>query len=176
MFKVFCHNLFYTLVLALFGVVFLFAVFGLFFFSKNDIFIVCILIFMLSMFCLNLWTQSSYVIVQTSNPEKLIDLTKRSMLIRWVLSFVSFRLSRCVCVCHNEKKVLDEWQARQMTPAILQVGSSQHNGKKSTTTARGPYCLSIFAILTKENEKQFTKPTYFTVYLFRNPDRDRSRL
>ena len=35
----------------------------------------------------------------------------------------------CVCVCHNEKKVPDEWQARQATPAILQVSSSKHNAR-----------------------------------------------
>ena len=34
----------------------------------------------------------------------------------------------CVCVCHNErKKVPDEWQARQVTPAIVQVSSIKHN-------------------------------------------------
>ena len=36
----------------------------------------------------------------------------------------------CVCVCHNKKKVPDEWQARLATPAILQVSSSKHNAKK----------------------------------------------
>ena len=38
------------------------------------------------------------------------------------------------CVCHNEKKGPDEWQARQATPAILQVNSSKHNAKKITTS------------------------------------------
>ena len=33
----------------------------------------------------------------------------------------------CVCVCVTMKKVPDEWQARQATPAILQVSSSKHN-------------------------------------------------
>ena len=75
----------------------------------------------------------------------------------------------CVCVCHNEKKVPDEWQARQATPAILQVSSSKHNAKKITTSERGPFHQSITAILTEEKreEKQFTKPTHVAVYLFR---------
>ena len=39
-----------------------------------------------------------------------------------------------VCVCVTmKKKVPDEWQARQATPAILQVSSSKHNAKKITT-------------------------------------------
>ena len=83
-----------------------------------------------------------------------------------------------VCVCHNEKKVPDEWQARQATQAILQVSSSKHNAKKITTRVRGPFHQSITAILTEEKreEKQFTKPTHVAVYLFRDQDRDRSRL
>ena len=83
-----------------------------------------------------------------------------------------------VCMCHNEKKVPDEWQARQATPAILQVSSSKHNAKKITTRVRGPFHQSITAILTEEKreEKQSTKPTHVAVYLFRDLDRDRSRL
>ena len=83
-----------------------------------------------------------------------------------------------VCVCHNEKRVPDEWQARQATQAILQVSSSKHNAKKITTRVRGPFHQSITAILTEEKreEKQFTKPTHVAVYLFRDLDRDRSRL
>ena len=38
-----------------------------------------------------------------------------------------------MCVCYNEKKVPDKWQARQAMPAILQVRSSKHNAKKNTT-------------------------------------------
>ena len=39
-----------------------------------------------------------------------------------------------MCVCVSQwKKVPDEWQARQATPAILQVSSSKHNAKKITT-------------------------------------------
>ena len=61
----------------------------------------------------------------------------------------------------------DEWQARQATPAILQVSSSKHNAKKITTRERGPFHQSITAILTEEKreEKQFTKPTHVAVYL-----------
>ena len=85
----------------------------------------------------------------------------------------------CVCVCVSQrKKVPDEWQARQATPAIFQVSSSKHNAKKITTRERGPFHQSITAILTEEKreEKQFTKPTHVAVYLFRDLDRDRSRL
>ena len=84
----------------------------------------------------------------------------------------------CVCVCHDEKKVPDEWQARQATPATLQVSSSKHNAKKITTRERGPFHQSISAILTEEKreEKQFTKSTHVAAYLFQDLDRDRSRL
>ena len=85
----------------------------------------------------------------------------------------------CVCVCITmKKKVPDEWQARQATPAILQVSSSKHNAKKITTRERGLFHQSITAILTEEKreEKQFTKPTHVAVYLFRDLDRERSRL
>ena len=55
----------------------------------------------------------------------------------------------------------DEWQARQVTPAILQVSSSKHNAKRITTRVRGPLHQSITAILTEEKReaKQFTKLT-----------------
>ena len=49
-------------------------------------------------------------------------------------------------MCHNEKRVPDEWQARQATQAILQVSSSKHNAKKITTRVRGPFHQSITAI------------------------------
>ena len=39
----------------------------------------------------------------------------------------------------------DEWQARQATPAILQVSSSKHNAKKISTRVRGPFHQSITA-------------------------------
>ena len=75
------------------------------------------------------------------------------------------------------KKMPDEWQARQATPAILQVSSSKHNAKKITRVS-GPFHQSITAILTEEKgeKKQFTKPTHVAVYLFRDLDRDMSRL
>ena len=84
----------------------------------------------------------------------------------------------CLCVCHNEKKVPCEWQARQATPAILQASSSKHNAKKIATRVRGPFHQSITAILTEEKreEKQFTEPAHVAVYLFRDLDRDGSRL
>ena len=57
-------------------------------------------------------------------------------------------------LCHNEKKVPDEWQARQATQAILQVSSSKHNAKKITTRVRGPFHQSITAILTEEKTER----------------------
>ena len=87
------------------------------------------------------------------------------------------RLNVCVCVTMKKKG------ARRMAnttsaPVILQVSSSKHNAKKITTRVRGPFHQSITAILTEEKreEKQFTKPTHVAVYLFRDLDRDRSRL
>ena len=65
----------------------------------------------------------------------------------------------CVWVGHNEKKVPDEWQARQAIPVVLQVSSIRHAANNNTTRARGPSCQSITAILTGEKEKQLRKPT-----------------
>ena len=60
----------------------------------------------------------------------------------------------CMCVCVTmEKKVPDEWQARQAIPAILQVSSSKHNAKK-ITRERGPFHQSITAILTEEKKSR----------------------
>ena len=60
----------------------------------------------------------------------------------------------CVCVTMKKKAVPDEWQARQATPAILQVSSSKHNAKKITTRVRGPFHQSITAILTEERKRR----------------------
>ena len=61
----------------------------------------------------------------------------------------------CVRACVSQwKKVPDEWQARQATPAILQVSSSMHNAKKITTRERGPFHQSITAILTEEKREE----------------------
>ena len=57
-------------------------------------------------------------------------------------------------VCHNEKKVPVEWQARQATQAIVQVSSSKHNAKKITTRERGPFHQSITAILTEKKRRE----------------------
>ena len=59
----------------------------------------------------------------------------------------------CVCVT-KKKKVPDEWQAWQATPAILQASSSKHNAKKITTRERGPFHQSITAILTEEKKRR----------------------
>ena len=55
----------------------------------------------------------------------------------------------CVCVFHNEKRVPDEWQARQATQAILHVSSSKHNAKKITTRVRGPFHQSIVCVCVR---------------------------
>ena len=53
----------------------------------------------------------------------------------------------CVCVWVSQwKRVPDEWQARQATPAILQVSSSKHNAKKITTRIRGAFHQWITAM------------------------------
>ena len=51
----------------------------------------------------------------------------------WTLVAKRVRARVCVCVV-QWKKVPDEWQARQATPAILQVSSRKHNAKKITTS------------------------------------------
>ena len=80
------------------------------------------------------------------------------------------------CMCHNEKKMPDEWQARQAMLAILQVSSSKHNANKNTTRGRGPFHQSITVILTGEKREAVTNPTHVAVYLFLDLDQDRSRL
>ena len=82
------------------------------------------------------------------------------------------------CVCVTMKKVPGEWQARQAIPAILQVSSSKHNAKNITTRVRGPFHQLITSIITEKKKRREAvyKPTYVAVYLFRDRDRDRSRL
>ena len=60
----------------------------------------------------------------------LQEKTKRLRVSNWTAAFTLSFLSLGVCcvsmsVCHNEKKVLDKWQARQATPAILQGSTTQ---------------------------------------------------
>ena len=64
------------------------------------------------------------------------------------------RKTKDVSVCVTMKKVPDERQARQATPAIFQVSSSKHNTKKITTRERGPFHQSITAILTEEKREE----------------------
>ena len=73
------------------------------------------------------------------------------------------------CVHHNEKTVLDDWQARHATEAIL-VSSRKHNAKKNARTARGSSHQSIATILSGRKEKRANKPTHVTVYLFSDPN------
>ena len=60
----------------------------------------------------------------------------------------------CACVCVSQwKKLPDEWQARQATPAIVQVSSSKHNAKKITRVrARAHY---VFFRLTQLRFSKF---------------------
>ena len=66
----------------------------------------------------------------------------------------------CACVvCHNEKKVLGEWQARQAVPVILQVVASTMQ-RKNTARTRGPFHQSITAVLTEEKIREAVYLTY----------------
>ena len=74
--------------------------------------------------------------------------------------------------------------ARRMASTTSDTGdisSKQQQAQRKemiTTGERGPFHQSITAILAEEKRegKQFTKPTHVAVYLFRDLDRDRSRL
>ena len=58
-----------------------------------------------------------------------------------------------LCVCVSQwKKVPDELQARQATPAILQVSSRKHNARKVTTRVKGPF---HYRALHKNSDKLF---------------------
>ena len=69
-----------------------------------------------------------------------------------VYARVCVRACMCVCVC---------------VCVFVCINSSKHNETKGTTVAwaRGPISM-VNTILTKEKEKQFTKPTHVTVYRF----------
>ena len=96
----------------------------------------------------------------------------------WYVAIVWKLRCACVCMCHNEKKCRTNGKHDKRHRRYFQVSSSKHNAKKIATRVRGPFHQSITAILTEEKreEKQFTKPTHVAVYLFRDLDRDRSRL
>ena len=58
----------------------------------------------------------------------------------------------CVCVCVTmKKKVPDERQARQATPAMLQVSSNKHNAKKITPPASWTTYHHRIADITSRN-------------------------
>ena len=89
----------------------------------------------------------------------ILDFLHSKQLVVGVRANVPVRISlaliyACVFVCHNERRVPDEWQARQATQAIFQVSSSKHNAKEITTRVRGPFHQSITATLTEEKEKR----------------------
>ena len=101
------------------------------------------------------WTSFKFKPVFASSAKSERGLSQSTLLCRR-----SAKMCVCVCVracvracarmfvCQKEKKVPDEWQARQAIPAILQVTSSKHNEKKITTRVRHPFHQSITAILT----------------------------
>ena len=76
----------------------------------------------------------------------------------------------CVCVCVKMKKrVPDEWQALQR--------KLQAQWKEKYRTGRGPFRQSSHCHPDKrKRERLSTKSTHVTVYLFRDLNRDRSRL
>ena len=85
-----------------------------------------------------------------------------------------------VCVCHNEKK-----GARRMANTTSDTGDTsskqqQAQCKENYNKSKRPvssvdHCHPLHTE-EKREEKQFTKPTHVAVYLFRDLDRDRSRL
>ena len=76
----------------------------------------------------------------------------------------------CVCVCQNENRVPDKWQARQATIA-------SDNERKITEQEEAYFVSQVTVILTRgKREKRSTKSTHISVYLFRNLNRDRRRL
>ena len=70
----------------------------------------------------------------------------------------------CVCVCErererdNEKKLPDEWQARQAILAVLQVAASTMQRKVQEEEAR--FISRSLSSLQKKKGKQFTKPAH----------------
>ena len=87
------------------------------------------------------------------------------------------------CVVPDSPNLSNEKKSARRMPRTTSDTSDTSNEqqqaqRKFTTRVRGPFHQSITAILTEEKreEKQFTKPTHVAVYLFRDLDRDRSRL
>ena len=52
----------------------------------------------------------------------------------------------------------------------------KYGKQRSRSTQMGGKGLATLPSLQKKQEKQFTKPTHVAVYLFRDLDRDKSRL
>ena len=74
-----------------------------------------------------------------------------------------------------------EKSARRLASTTSDTGDTsskqqQAQRKYNTTRVRGPFHQSISAILTEEKREAVTNPTHVAVYLFRDLDRDRSRL
>ena len=75
----------------------------------------------------------------------------------------------CVRVCQTEKRVPDEWQARQ-----AKIASAM---KRKVQNRKRPFRQSSHCHPDKrKRERLSTKSTHVTVYLFRDLNRDRSRL
>ena len=77
-----------------------------------------------------------------------------------------------MCVSQR-KKVPDEWQARQATPAILQVSSSKHNAKKITT--KESVCVCVCACVRACVRVRACVCVCVCVYVRAYRDRDRER-
>ena len=88
-----------------------------------------------------------------------------------VVKKLSLCVCVCVCVCQNEKE-----SARRM--ASTNKRKSQAQWKEKYRTGRGPI-LSVESLSSwqeKKRERLSTKSTHVTIYLFRDLNRDRSRL
>ena len=77
----------------------------------------------------------------------------------------------CVCVC------VSKWKRECQTNGKHHKRKSQAQWKEKYRTGRGPFRQSSHCHPDKrKRERLSTKPTQFTVYLFRDLNRDRSRL
>ena len=72
-------------------------------------------------------------------------------------------------MCHNEKKVPDEWQAGQAIPAILQVSSSKLNANKKEEVRFIGRSLSS---LQEKQREAVTNPTHVAVYVCQRKTKD----
>ena len=90
-----------------------------------------------------------------------------------VCVYVCVCVHACVraCVC-----VLSKWKESGRRMASTTSENHKRNEKKSTEQERAHFVSRVTVILTREIERPSTKSTHVTVYLFRDLNRDRSRL